>query len=64
MFNLFSPSVEPIFGVLGAIAVSLATVILPYALSFAAGAMIYIVADDILPESHARYFLLNLNLPI
>jgi solute carrier family 39 (zinc transporter), member 11 len=28
--------------------------VLPYALSFAAGAMIYITADDILPEAHAR----------
>ena len=39
--------VEPIFGVLGAVAVSFATIILPYALSFAAGAMIYIVSDFI-----------------
>lgn len=47
--------VEPIFGVLGAVAVTFASTILPYALSFAAGAMIYIVADDILPEAHTRY---------
>lgn len=47
--------VEPIFGILGAVAVTVASIILPYALSFAAGAMIYIVADDILPEAHTRY---------
>uniref|UniRef100_A0A182T9V3 Zinc transporter ZIP11 n=1 Tax=Anopheles maculatus TaxID=74869 RepID=A0A182T9V3_9DIPT len=52
-YGQLSGMVEPIFGVLGAVAVSLATIILPYALSFAAGAMIYIVADDILPEAHA-----------
>ena len=46
--------VEPIFGILGAVAVTVASTILPYALSFAAGAMIYIVADDILPEAHTR----------
>ncbi|XP_055603259.1 zinc transporter ZIP11 [Uranotaenia lowii] len=52
-YGQLSGMVEPIFGVLGAVAVSVATIILPYALSFAAGAMIYIVADDILPEAHA-----------
>jgi len=52
-YGQMSGMVEPIFGVLGAIIVSIATIVLPYALSFAAGAMIYIVADDILPEAHA-----------
>jgi zinc transporter 11 len=45
--------VEPVFGVLGAAAVSLAQPALPYALSFAAGAMIYVVADDIIPEANS-----------
>ncbi|XP_063700026.1 zinc transporter ZIP11 [Culicoides brevitarsis] len=53
-YGQLSGMVEPIFGILGAVAVTIATVILPYALSFAAGAMIYIVADDILPEAHAE----------
>lgn len=52
-YGQLSGMVEPIFGVLGAVAVTIATLVLPYALSFAAGAMIYIVADDILPEAHA-----------
>ncbi|XP_067631247.1 zinc transporter ZIP11 [Eurosta solidaginis] len=52
-YGQLSGMVEPIFGILGAVAVTLANLILPYALSFAAGAMIYIVADDILPEAHA-----------
>lgn len=54
-YGQMSGMVEPVFGVLGAVAVTMATIILPYALSFAAGAMIYIVADDILPEAHAGY---------
>ncbi|XP_037814581.1 zinc transporter ZIP11 [Lucilia sericata] len=52
-YGQLSGMVEPIFGILGAVAVTFASLILPYALSFAAGAMIYIVADDILPEAHA-----------
>lgn len=44
--------VEPIFGILGALAVSLAKPLLPYALSFAAGAMIYVVVDDVIPEAN------------
>lgn len=53
-YGQLSGMVEPVFGVLGAVAVTVASTILPYALSFAAGAMIYIVADDILPEAHTR----------
>lgn len=53
-YGQLSGMVEPIFGILGAVAVTVASIILPYALSFAAGAMIYIVADDILPEAHTR----------
>lgn len=47
--------VEPVFGVLGAVAVGLAEPALPYALAFAAGAMIYVVADDIIPEANASW---------
>lgn len=43
--------VEPIAGVLGAIAVSVCEPVLPYALAFAAGAMIFVVVDDIIPEA-------------
>lgn len=52
-YGQLSGMVEPIFGILGAVAVSIAQLILPYALSFAAGAMIYIVVDDIIPEANA-----------
>jgi len=43
--------VEPIAGVLGAAAVLLIRPLLPYALAFAAGAMIYVVVEELIPES-------------
>ncbi len=46
-----SGMVEPVAGVLGAAAVIFATPILPYALAFAAGAMIFVVAEELIPES-------------
>lgn len=47
----FSGMVEPIAGVVGALlAISMRTA-LPYALSFAAGAMIYVVIEELIPES-------------
>lgn len=46
--------VEPIAGVLGAVAVILFRPILPYAMAFAAGAMIFVVVEDLVPESHAE----------
>ncbi|EDQ92515.1 uncharacterized protein MONBRDRAFT_22254 [Monosiga brevicollis MX1] len=49
-YGQMSGMVEPVAGVLGAAAVQLFTPILPYALAFAAGAMIYVVLDDIIPE--------------
>ncbi|KAB0796726.1 hypothetical protein PPYR_10787 [Photinus pyralis] len=51
-YGQLSGMVEPIFGVMGAVAVSVARPVLPYALSFAAGAMIYVVIDDIIPEAN------------
>lgn len=47
--------VEPIAGLLGAFAVVLAEPLLPYALAFAAGAMVYVVVDDIIPEAQVRW---------
>ncbi len=50
-YGQLSGTVEPIAGVLGAAAVLLMRPILPYALSFAAGAMIYVVVEELIPES-------------
>ena len=42
---------EPIAGVIGAWAVMIAQPILPYALAFAAGAMIFVEAEEVIPEA-------------
>jgi ZIP family zinc transporter len=48
-----SAIVEPIFAVIGAAVVMQVLPILPYALSFAAGAMIFIVVEEVIPESQS-----------
>lgn len=50
-FGQASGAVEPIAGVLGALAVIVAQPLLPYALAFAAGAMIFVVVEELIPES-------------
>jgi ZIP family zinc transporter len=50
-YGQLSAAVEPVAGVLGAAAVLIAAPILPYALSFAAGAMIFVVVEDVIPEA-------------
>jgi len=50
-YGQLSGIVEPIAGVIGAAAVLLMKPILPYALSFAAGAMIFVVVEELIPES-------------
>ena len=54
-YGQLSGLVEPIAGVLGALLVSVVVPILPYSLAFAAGAMVYVVVDDIIPEAQSRY---------
>lgn len=49
-----SAIVEPIAAVVGAIAVAFFTPILPYALAFAAGAMIFVVIEEVIPEAQAN----------
>jgi len=50
-YGQLSAIVEPIAGVIGAAAVIIAQPILPYALGFAAGAMIFVVVEELVPES-------------
>ncbi len=47
----FSGMVEPVAGVIGAVFVIIMQPILPYALCFAAGAMIFVVVEELIPES-------------
>jgi len=49
-----SAIVEPIFGVIGAILVLKVRILLPFLLSFAAGAMIYVVVSELIPESQTN----------
>ena len=50
-YGQMSAIVEPIAAVLGAVAVTFFTPILPYALAFAAGAMIFVVVEEVIPET-------------
>ena len=54
MYGQFSGMVEPLAGVLGAFAVIAARPLLPYALAFAAGAMIFVVVEDAIPEAQSE----------
>ncbi|MBX5445601.1 ZIP family metal transporter [Sphaerobacter sp.] len=50
-YGQLSAAVEPIAAAIGAAAVIVITPILPYALAFAAGAMIFVVVEELIPES-------------
>jgi len=51
-YGQLSAIVEPVAGVIGAAAVITVQSILPYALGFAAGAMIFVVVEELVPASH------------
>ena len=50
-YGQLSAIVEPVAAVIGAVAVTFFTPILPYALAFAAGAMIFVVVEEVIPET-------------
>tara|TARA_B100000678_G_scaffold117079_1_gene98207 strand:- start:377 stop:814 length:438 start_codon:yes stop_codon:yes gene_type:complete len=50
-YGQLSAVVEPVAAVIGAVIVISAQAVLPYALSFAAGAMIFVVVEEVIPES-------------
>ena len=50
-YGQLSAIVEPVAAVIGAVAVTFFTPILPYALAFAAGAMIFVVVEEVVPET-------------
>jgi len=51
LYGQFSGMVEPISAVIGVLAVTFMTPLLPFALSFAAGAMIFVVVEEVIPGS-------------
>ncbi len=56
LYALMSGLVEPIGGILGAALVSVAHPLLPWGLSFAAGAMLYVISEEMIPETHRKGF--------
>lgn len=50
-YGQLSAVVEPVAGVLGALLVIYIEPVLPYALAFAAGAMVYVVVEEVIPET-------------
>ena len=50
-YGQLSAAVEPVAAVAGALAVTFFTPLLPYALAFAAGAMIFVVIEEVVPET-------------
>lgn len=53
-FGQLSGIVEPIAGVIGALLVLKIRILLPFLLAFAAGAMIYVVIEELIPESQTN----------
>ncbi|MBR4867876.1 MAG: ZIP family metal transporter [Clostridia bacterium] len=52
LIALLTGVIEVVGALLGYFAVSVATVILPFALAFAGGTMLYVVSDEMIPETH------------
>ena len=52
-YGQLSGMVEPVGGLLGAALIGLMQPLLPYALAFAAGAMIFVVVEDLIPETRS-----------
>ena len=53
LWGALSGAVEPVFGVITLLITGAIVAVLPFMLSFAAGAMIYVVAKELIPESHS-----------
>ncbi|MDD3580823.1 MAG: ZIP family metal transporter [Desulfobacca sp.] len=51
---LLTGLVEPLGGFLAISVVSIAQFLLPYGLAFAAGAMLFVISEEIIPETHSR----------
>lgn len=54
LIALLTGFVEPVGGLFGAGAVGLSDVLLPWALGFAAGAMLFVISGEIIPETHRK----------
>jgi ZIP family zinc transporter len=54
LLALLTGVVEVVGTLVGYFAVSFSTAILPFALAFAGGTMLYVISDEIIPETHAH----------
>jgi ZIP family zinc transporter len=54
MIALATGIVEVLGTLIGYLAVSISTAILPFALAFAGGTMLYVISDEMIPETHAH----------
>ncbi|MFP3867944.1 MAG: ZIP family metal transporter [Desulfobacteraceae bacterium] len=54
LIALLTGLVEPVGGLLAISVVSLGKFLLPYGLAFAAGAMLFVISEEIIPETHSR----------
>lgn len=54
LYGTLSGAVEPIAAILGILLASTLSVVMPFALSFAAGSMIYVVIDELIPSSSSE----------
>lgn len=52
--GMLSGSVEPVFGILVVLMAAWAHPLMPWLLSFAAGAMLYVVVEELVPQAHSR----------
>ena len=52
LWGALSGAVEPIAAVIGVLLIGSITGMMPWLLSFAAGAMIYVVVEELIPEAH------------
>jgi len=52
--GMLSGIVEPVFGVAVVLAAAGAEILMPWLLSFAAGAMLYVVVEELIPQAHSR----------
>lgn len=52
--SLLTGLVEPLGGLVGASVVSLGSFVLPWGMAIAAGAMLFVISDEIIPESHQK----------
>jgi ZIP family zinc transporter len=54
LIALLTGLIEPVGGFLGISVVSVGNFLLPYGMAFAAGAMLFVISEEIIPETHSR----------